>query len=39
MNEEEKLALKKCVDILIPLPIWSKESIVNALRYYVDRDI
>lgn len=39
MNEEEKAALKKCVEILIPLPIYSKETIVNALRYYIDRDI
>ena len=38
MNEEEKEALKKCVEILIPLPIWSKVAVVNALRYFVDRD-
>lgn len=39
MNEEEKTALKKCVEILMPLPIWSKDSIVNALKYYIDRDL
>ena len=39
MNEEEKEALKKCVDILIPLPIWSKDAVVNALKHFVNRDI
>lgn len=39
MDEEEKVALKKCVEILIPLPIGSKVAVVNALKYFVDRDI
>jgi hypothetical protein len=39
MNEEEKEAFKKCVEILIPLQIWSKNAVFNALKYFIDRDI